>query len=407
MPPDLNDWLTLLLRWFHFGVGVSWIGTSFYFNWLNNTVRPAASDAPGDGDPDVRGELWAVHGGGFYRVMKYAARPGRVPSTLHWFKWEAYLTWLSGFSLLGLVYYHNPAVYLLKPGSPLSAWGAAGIGVGSLVAGWLLYDRLCRSPLVVWPSMFTVVGLILTMLFSWMLTLVFDGRGAYMHTGAMLGTLMAWNVFFVIIPGQKRMVADLTEGREPDPQPGIDGARRSLHNNYLTLPVLFVMISSHYPFTYGHRWNWAILFSLMLLSAAVRHWFNLRGQGHRNVWILPAATVGLLGLAFVASPRSVGTAATLPTPGLTEADAPEFSRVWTVVSQRCAVCHSASPSDPVFRTAPNGIVFDTAEQIRDAAALIHDRAVVTHQMPLGNRTGITEEERRLLADWFATGARVE
>ena len=406
MPPYLNDWLTLLFRWLHFVVGVSWIGTSFYFNWLNNSVRPTEEGDPGVKDPDAGGELWAVHGGGFYRVIKYATSPGGLPRTLHWFKWEAYLTWITGFSLLGLVYYHNTSLYLMPIGSTMNPWVASGLGTASLVLGWILYDRLCRSPLVHWPAMFATVGILLAMLFAWGYSVVFQGRGAFIHMGALLGTLMAWNVFFVIIPGQKKMVAALAEGKTPDPQPGLDGARRSLHNNYLTLPVLFVMISSHYPFTYEHDWNWAILFAILSISAAVRHWFNLRGQGQRNVWILPAATVAMLGVAFVAAPKSAGPA-TLPTPGLTEADAPEFQRVWTVISQRCATCHSQRPTHPVFRTPPNGIVFDSEEQIRNAAALIHERAVVTHQMPLGNQTGMTEEERVLLADWFATGARTE
>lgn len=397
MPPYLNEWLMLLLRWVHFVTGVTWIGTSFYFNWLNNNVRGGENLPPG-----VKGDLWTVHGGGFYRVLKYDVAPGQLPSKLHWFKWEAYLTWLTGFSLLGLMYYHGATLYLLEPGSPLSPKYASLLGAGSLIVGWIIYDVICRSPLVRTPKLMILVLAALAVAAAWGYTLVFTGRGAYIHFGSLLGTLMAWNVFVVIIPGQKRMVEAITAGREPDPQYGIAGARRSRHNNYLTLPVLFIMISNHYPFTYQHEWNWAVLAVIAIGSACVRHWFNVRGEGHRNVWILPAATAMLLGLAFQMAPRTRAGGVLDPTGAV-----PAFAEVYTIVTTRCATCHSANPTDKIFRAAPNGVTFDRPEEIIARVKDIHERTVVTRQMPLGNLTEMTDAERDVLARWFAGGAPLE
>ena len=340
--------------------------------------------------------------GGFFRVEKYEVAPEKLPETLHWFKWEAYLTWLSGFALLFLTYYLGAEAYLVKPGSGLSQVAAIHLGVLFLVMGWLVYHGLCKTGLAESPGRFSIVGLILATLAAFAMTLVFSGRGAYVHFGAMLGTIMAWNVFFVIIPSQKKMVRAMSRGEEPDAKAGRDAARRSLHNNYLTLPVLFIMISNHFPLTYSHPWNWAILAGLSVGSAGVRHWFNLREAGHRNVWILPAASVALIGMAYLTSPSSA--------PSLPVTDSGEdvaFADVWTVISVRCASCHSETPSDAIFQTAPNGVTFDTPEQIGRHVDEIHNRTVVIRNMPLGNLTGMTDEERSLLARWYSAGAPLE
>ena len=283
MDPYWAEWLHLIVRWTHFTVGVAWIGASFYFNWLNNSVRPPEEDEEG-----VIGEVWAIHGGAYYRVTKHDRNMPRLPTSLHWFKYEAYFTWITGFILLGLVYHMNAKAYLIKPGSDMSVGMASMLSTGSLVVAWVVYDLLCKSPLKKRPVAFALIGFALVTAAAYGLHQIFSARAAYIHVGAMIGTCMAANVFFVIIPGQRAMVEATEKGEEPDVSKGEAGSFRSLHNNYLTLPVLFIMISAHFPMTYGHAANWAILAALALLSAGVRHWFNLRGQGHRNVWILPS-----------------------------------------------------------------------------------------------------------------------
>ncbi|MCZ6739121.1 MAG: urate hydroxylase PuuD, partial [Actinobacteria bacterium] len=267
--PHLSDWLHLGIRWLHVIAGVVWIGTSFYFVWLNNHVRESPDQPPGS-----EGELWAVHGGAFYRVMKYE-RPPTLPDTLHWFKWEAYTTWLSGFSLLVLIFYIDAPIFLIDPAKvDLSPWTAAAIGIATLVLGWIIYEAMSRSALLDNPVWYGVVSLILITGVAIGLSMVFSDRGAYIHVGALLGTLMAGNVFFIIIPAQRELVAAMEEGREPNVELGKHAGQRSLHNNYMTLPVLFIMISSHFPFTYGHERSWAVLGGLIVVGAAIRHWYN-------------------------------------------------------------------------------------------------------------------------------------
>ncbi len=279
-------WLELTVRWIHVIAGVAWIGTSFYFNWLNDRLT-----TPTDAPEGVTGELWSVHGGGFYRVMKFGVAPARMPEELHWFKWEAYLTALSGLALLVLVYYLGADVYMVVPGG-LSPGAAVGVGVATLIGGWLVYDALCRSPLGRRTPALAAVGFLLATLIAWGLVQFIGSRAAYIHIGAMLGTIMALNVFRVIIPAQREMVADLVAGREPDGAVGEHAALRSLHNNYMTLPVLFIMVSIHYAMTYGHRYNWAILAALALIGAGTRHYFNLRNRGRHNGLDPPGSRVG-------------------------------------------------------------------------------------------------------------------
>ncbi len=389
---QITEWLSLCLRWVHIIAGAAWIGASFYFNWLNNNIREP--EVPED---RVKGDLWSVHGGHFYRFVKYTVAPERLPKTLHWFKWESYTTWITGFALLIVVYYVDAKLYLVDPGvRELSPAAAIGVGVGALLLGWIVYDLLCKSPLIERPVPFAAVCFALATGAAYGLTQTFGSRAAYIHVGALLGTLMAANVFRVIIPNQRVAVEAMKAGREPDAKPGIDAARRSLHNNYMTLPVLFIMVSNHYPFTYGHEWNWAILAAISVVGAGVRHWFNLRGKGRRNVWILPAAAAGIVALAFVSAPRD-----------LRDAEPVAFETVRGIVEQRCLGCHSATPTQGGFAVAPQGVMFDTPDQIVSLAPRINNVVFVSKTMPLGNLTGMTDEERAQLGAWFAQGAQRE
>ena len=383
----LSDWLELGVRWLHVIAGVVWIGTSFYFNWLNNHVRQSPDSPRG-----VDAELWAIHGGAFYRVMKYD-KPERLPDTLHWFKWEAYTTWMSGFALLVLIFYIDAPLFLIDPAkTSLTSLSAALIGTGVLVLGWLFYEELSRSPLIEKPAWYGAISLILITAVAIVLSAIFTDRGAYIHVGALLGTLMAGNVFFIIIPAQKEMVSAMEHGRDPDPEVGKHAALRSLHNNYLTLPVLFIMVSAHFPFTYGHEWGWAILAGLMVVGVAVRHWFNLRGKGETNAWLMPTAALGMIVLALVTVPNT-------ERPNIDPASV-SFEEGVVIVETRCTPCHSSSPTQPGFNAPPKGIVFDTSDQMVDQAALIRKMAVDSETMPLANITEMTDEERAILEVWL-------
>ncbi len=399
MPAWAWEWLELSARWLHVIAGVAWIGTSFYFNWLNDRLE--APEEPGGG---VAGELWAVHGGGFYKVSKFDVAPRRLPRTLHWFKWEAYVTWLSGAALLVLIYYLGAEVYLVDPASGLGTRAAVALGIGTLALGWIAYDRLCRSPLERRPVTFGVLGLALLAAVAFALVHALGDRAAYIHVGALIGTLMAANVFFVIIPAHRELVDAVEEGRAPDAAVGRHAAMRSRHNNYLTLPVLFVMISNHYPITYGHRWNWAILMGIFVVGAGVRHYFNLRNQGRAKAWILPAAALGMVALALV-SAGWPGRAVPAQPEGAGERV--EFREVREVIVARCVTCHSASPAHRLFDAPPAGLAFDRPEEIRAAADRIYETTVATQVMPLGNFTGMTDAERALLAAWIRAGAPLE
>ena len=380
----LQEWLNLGFRWIHVIVGIAWIGTSFYFNWLNNHVRP-----PEHPESGIDGELWTVHAGGFYRVVRYEVAPERLPTTLHWFKWEAYSTWVSGFTLVFIVYYLGPLGLSVDPSKvDLARWALVAIGVGSLIVGWFFYDALSRTPLAEHPAWFAAVGFALVTAAAFGYSQILTGRAAYVQTGALIGTIMAANVFRVIIPSQRVMVDAMRRGETPDPGPGRDAARRSLHNNYLTLPVVFIMVSNHFPSTFGSSWNWALLAALSLTGAFVRHWFNLRGQGRRNVWILPAALVAMIALAFVTVPRTSSLVVT--------------DQVWAVVEARCVPCHSSTPSQPGFTSAPKGIIFDRRDQFSARADAVAE-FVESGFMPLNNLTGMTDEERALVVAWAKGG----
>jgi uncharacterized membrane protein len=372
---------------------IAWIGSSFYFVWLDNHLQPPKAEA--DREKGVGGELWSVHGGGFYHAQKYKVAPPALPETLHWFKWEAYTTWLSGMFLMLLVYWLGAGIYLVDPTvADIAPGTAVAISIAFIVAGWFVYDGLCRSPLVDNGSLFAGILLVLSALLAWGLCQVFGGRAAFIHFGAVLGTIMAANVFFVIIPGQRQMVAAAERGEMPDPGPGIRGKQRSVHNTYFTLPVLFTMISNHFAMTYSHEFNWAILVAISVAGALVRVYFVARHSGRASPLPLVIAGLLLLILAVAIAPRQ--TAA--------NAGSVDFDAVRTVVHQRCTTCHAALPTHPGFQAAPAGVVLETDRQIAAEALRIHQQTVVTRVMPIGNLTGITEDERALLDRWYRAGA---
>ena len=390
----LWDWVGLLFRWLHVVAGIAWIGSSFYFIALDASLKKTA------GLPDgVGGETWQVHGGGFYRMQKYLVAPAELPDQLTWFKWEAYTTWLSGFALLVVLYYLGAEVYLIdRDVMDLPVWLAVLISAGSLALGWLGYDALCRSPVGRDTGRLATALFVALVIAAFLYDQVFAGRAAYLHAGALIGTIMVANVFFVIIPNQKIVVADLIAGRTPDPALGLQAKQRSLHNNYLTLPVVFTMISNHYPMTFGSRWSWVIFAGILVVGGLVRHWFNLHHAGTRQpLWLWPAAAAGT-GLVIALSLPWQTTAG-----GETGAAAP-FHDVQPIIAQRCAVCHSETPTMAGFEEPPMGVTFDRADEIRRQAARIHAQAVASDAMPPGNLTGIRPEERAVLGRWFMAGA---
>lgn len=391
------DWLNLLARWLHFVAGISWIGASFYFVWLDNHLKPPAkSDDSADG---VSGELWAVHGGGFYHNQKFLTGPKNEPLSrdLHWFKWEAYTTWLSGMALLGIVYWAGAGTYLIdRSVLDLSPAAAIGISIASLVAGWIVYDTLCKllgeRPVVLGATVYALL-----VAAAWGLFHVFGARAAFMHVGAIVGTIMVANVLFVIIPGQRKMVDAIRAGDAPDPLPGRLGKMRSVHNTYFTLPVLFIMISGHYPMTYDGANGWLVLAFISAAAVLVRHFFILSHKG-RIAPALPAiAILVLLGVAVALAPheRTAAAAATVT-----------FAQVQPIVAQRCAVCHAATPTQPGITAAPLGVLLDRPQDIQRNAQRINAQAVASQAMPIGNVTGMTQAERTLLGEWIASGAKL-
>jgi uncharacterized membrane protein len=393
------EWANLLVRWLHIITGIAWIGASFYFVWLDNSIRPPVpgSDLAKKG---VSGELWAVHGGGFYNPQKYLVAPAELPKELHWFKWEAYSTWLSGIALLTIAYYFNAQAMMVdKSVMDLSSLQAVGIGIAALVAGWVIYDLLCKSPLGKNDKWFGVTIFALLVGATWVLTHLLSGRAAYIHVGAIIGTIMVANVAMVIIPGQRKMVQAMQAGSLPDPQYGIKAKQRSVHNNYFTLPVLFIMISNHYAMTYQHKNAWLVLAFIMAAGVFIRHFFNLRHKG-RIEWRYPAIGVALL-LAVaiaIAPPRPAQVAASAD-------PAAQFAQVRSIIDQRCVACHSAHPSQPGFATAPAGVMLDTPDQIRQRAAQIQKQVVELKAMPIANLTNMTDAERAQVAAWLAAGAK--
>src|SRR5690606_30147665 len=340
----------------------------------------------------IAGELWAVHGGGFYHLQKYEVAPPRLPETLHWFKWEAYTTWISGMALLAVVYYFNARAFVVDPAKmELPPAAAVAIGLGAIAVAWLVYDGLCRSPLKQRPVLLSAAVAVFLAALAWALDMVLSSRAAYMHVGAAIGTIMVANVFFVIIPGQRELVAALGAGREPDPVPGRNALVRSRHNNYLTLPVLFIMISGHFPSTYGHRHGWLVLVALSLIGVAVRHYFNIRHASPRAVWILPASFAALVAVMVYTAPTPMSRTTTVVAP---DAD------IAVILRQRCTSCHAPSPTQPGFASPPAGLALDDMGAVIANAERIYMTTVATSTMPLGNLTGMTETERAVLGMWL-------
>lgn len=388
------DWMNLIVRWAHVILGISWIGASFYFIFLENSLNRTENIRD-----ELAGNLWAIHGGGFYYVEKYKVAPAEVPKHLHWFKYEAYFTWLTGFMLLAIVYYFNAKSYMIDSRvADISESTAIAIGIATLLGGWLIYDLMCRTSLLQRKTLFALIGFTLLIVISFVLSKFLSGRAAFIHVGALLGTIMAGNVFFVIIPSQKALVKAARLKLPLDPTLGKLAGLRSLHNNYMTLPVIFVMISHHFPSTFGHGYNWAILAGLTLASVAVRHYINLYEQGKKALWIMPFAVLALISLVMVTSPTKTKIHSS-STPV-------HFSEIHPIVQQRCQPCHSAHPTDPDNPVAAAGIQFDTPEQIKNLAERIMVRAVQTATMPQANKTAMTQEERELLGHWIQQGAEL-
>ena len=388
LDPYVVDWLDLLIRWLHVIAGIVWIGTSFYFVALDNHLRPPKPERE-----RVGGESWEIHGGGFYRIEKYAVVPERIPEPLHWYKWEAYTTWLSGFALLVVLYYLDADEYLVDPGvADLDRQSAVALSIGLLAAAWFVYDALCR--LLARSQLLLTLALVgLVTASAYVVSELFSARALPIQVGAMLGTIMVGNVLFVIIPGHWELIRAKQAGREPDPVHGVKGKQRSVHNNYLTLPVVIAMLGPHFPFAFGGEDGWLVLVALMLVGAWVRHFFNLRHAG-RTVWLIPVtAALAVLAIAWAVRPEDDASAE----PGAAPVT---FEQVAPIVEQRCATCHSGSG-------APLGISFETAEQIRARADDIEEVAVHARVMPPGNATGMTDEERELLGRWIDAGAKVE
>lgn len=401
MPAYIIEWLDLTFRWLHVIVGVAWIGTSFYFVWLENMLDRKSPDLP----EGVEGDLWAIHGGGFYYLRKFEVAPAKLPETLHWFKWEAYATWITGLCMLTVVYYLNAEAMMVDPAvASVTTWGSIGIGVGAIIAGWLVYDGLCRTPLLKRPTLFLAVMFGLMVAASWGLTELLSHRAAYIHVGAMLGTMMAGNVFFVIIPNQKRLVDAAEAGGKPDAAQAAYASLRSRHNNYFTLPVLFIMVSNHFSMTYGPEYAWAILAVLSAVSIGIRHHFNVRHRTNRWAWTMPFAALAIASLAFVTAP---GVQLNEPDPKLAKMEPVAFEEVQTIIAARCAQCHATEPSSELFYAPPQGVVFETPEQIERWAHRIKIRVYDDKTMPLANRTKMTEEEREKVAAWVYQGANIE
>lgn len=386
MEAHIAEWLNLLVRWIHFIVGVAWIGASFYFNWLENHLNRQAPQEKG-----IDGNLWAVHGGGFYYLKKFENGPDKLPEVLHWFKWEAYMTWVSGLTLLCIVYYYNAQAMMIDPSvSDISTITSVLIGIGSLVVSWVVYDQLCKSSLKQKPEVLGLLIFAFLAVLAFLLTLVLSPRAAYIHVGAAIGTIMAANVFFVIIPSQKELVKALSEGRIPDPSFGENGLLRSRHNNYLTLPVLFIMISNHYPSTYGNQYNWLVLIAVSAVGVLARHYFNIRHL-RKAVWMLPTAMFGFILIVMATMPAKQKA--------LEASDKVTTAQIMPIINQRCVSCHSAKPTQPGFAAPPAGLAYDNPIDLENNADKVNTQ-VMQKIMPLGNLTQMTDEEREQVSLWY-------
>lgn len=399
MLAHLQEWLALALRWLHLVAGISWIGSSFYFMWLDSSISKPEEPRPG-----VEGELWMVHSGGFYQVEKRLIAPGGMPKTLHWFKWEAAFTWLTGILLLSVVYYMTGGVYLLDSNisSDVTPAMASALGIGLLIVTWFAYDLLWNSSFAKkYSGIATGACYAALIAICYGLCHVLSGRAAFIHVGAMFGTLMVLNVWVRILPAQQKMIDATQEGRTPDYSLGMAAKRRSVHNSYMTFPVLFIMLSNHYPMTYANSWNWAMLLMLIMVGAGIRHAMIAKNGSGR--WAIVPAAVILATVVVASAPTPP------PPPAISYATGPSvsFVQAQAVINTRCIACHSLKPTDDVFKSAPNGILLDSPKKIHGLASRIRFRTVETKTMPLANKTGMTEEERVTLGRWIDQGAKLE
>ena len=396
--PLMIDWLDLIVRWIHIIVGIAWIGTSFYFNWLDSRLdREIEKEG-------VEGELWSVHSGGFYNINKLKGPPKKFPKELHWFKWEAYTTWISGFVLLIIVYYLNAeGIMIDKNINDITPLTAIFISILFLLGSWIIYDFLCKTKLIDNTFFFSIICLIIASIVSYALTKIYGSRAAYIHVGACLGTIMAANVFRIIIPSQQDMVNAALNNKEPNLQKGISAKNRSIHNNYITLPVLFIMISSHFSFTYGAVNNWLILVVLSLAGILTRHYFNLRNKKQYKVWILPSAALIMFFLMIFSSLSMFDNDKKQMSTSL---ELVSFNEVQNIIKYRCGTCHAKNPTFEGIEVAPKGVIYDTANDIIKNIKLIKAQAVDSEIMPPNNLTGITNQEREKLRIWIEQGANI-
>ena len=396
------EWGGLLLRWVHIITGIAWIGSSFYFMHLDAAIRAIPEIPAGKG-----GEAWEVHGGGFYQVRKYLVAPDKLPNELMWHKWESYSTWISGFFLLVWVYYLGSDLYLIDPAvRELSPVAAAAIGIGSLALGWIVYDTLVKSALANNEVVLAAVGFVFVMAMAWFFQQMFSGRGALIHTGALMGTVMSGNVAMNIIPNQKKVIADLIAGRAPNPDFGKQAKTRSRHNNYLTLPVLFLMISSHYPLTFTSPYAWVMVGFVLIAGALVRHFYNERHAGRGDLWwtwgVAALAMLAVVWLSMLSNPagrQKLGLKAIKHIKLASSVRVPKD--VDDIITSRCSMCHAADPVWNGIITPPKGVTLDSHPAIARQAEAIRLYAVTTNAMPPNNITQMTRDERQVLAQWLA------
>ncbi len=400
MGPLALEWLNLIFRWAHVIAAIMWIGDSFLFMWMDSSLTAPTREREGA----VAGELWMVHSGGFYEVVKrrYLA-PAEMPKHLHWFKWQAYATWWSGAFLLVVVYYLGGAAFLTDPAiSSIARGPAIALSLAIIAASWLIYDAIWMSPISRQPRVALAMSIALIVGLVYVFTHVYGGRAAFLLSGAAIGTSMAANVWRRIIPSQNHMLAATRAGTEVDTSYGVRAKQRSIHNHYVTLPVLFTMLSSHFPSTYGHRYNWIVLLLVMVVGAVAKYVMNFQARSNKLVVTLGVAAL-LLVIGMTVQAQSPGAAGA----GFDNAPPVSIAEAQAIVQRRCLTCHSTHPSNPSFSQPPSGIILETPERMHLLAPRIMVRAVVTKTMPLGNITGMTEDERRTLGAWIAQGAKTE
>ena len=394
MTAYLLDWINLILRFTHVITGIAWIGASFYFVWLDNHLQ---SPPKWKQDKGIKGDLWSIHGGGFYEVAKYQNGPEQMPEILHWFKWEAYSTWLSGFLLLCVMYYLGAESYLIdKRVADLSQLQAISIGLLSIFGGWFIYELLCRSKLGKYSIILAVLLLVLATALAYGLSQLISARGMYIHIGALIGTIMAANVFIVIMPSQRALVKAVVEGTTPDPAWGMKAKLRSTHNTYTVLPLLFIMISSHYPMTYNHQFGWLVLVCIFMITAAVRWYFVLRHSKQHTILIPIGVAIATLTLIYAMSDKSTPKSQNGPEVALVGQ-----LEVEKIINTHCVSCHASEPTDSIFTTAPAGLIFDDYASMLRFMPAIKSRAVDSHNMPLMNKTNMSQQERDTLGVWIA------